>query len=167
MLVNGQYAFLLYNVINLNCFQVQNINRILCSIFQFWSRDKIYKMAAAIVNHQEIYTWPYLRNRSTDFHKMCCKMLVSPTPFFEIKDNLCNLIPLNIQFSLLENLDLLVRDIQVKKGNSKCYRDLSTSVHMKPHRLIMRNMKCLLQTMTKMKSQIPIMKRKKTLCKVY
>ena len=29
MLVNVQYALLLYNVINLNCFQVQNINQIL------------------------------------------------------------------------------------------------------------------------------------------
>ena len=31
---------------------------------------------------REIYKMPYLRNRSTDFHKICCKILVSPTLFF-------------------------------------------------------------------------------------
>ena len=29
MLVNGKYAFLLYNVIKINCLQLQNLNQIL------------------------------------------------------------------------------------------------------------------------------------------
>ena len=37
--------------------------------------------------HCKIYKRPYLLNRSIHFHKICCKMLVSPKPFFwsEIK----------------------------------------------------------------------------------
>ena len=56
-------------------------------------------MAVAIVRHWEIYTWPYLHinNQSTDFHKICCKMLVLPLPLSsEMKYNLCERIPLKI-----------------------------------------------------------------------
>ena len=54
-------------------------------------------MAAAIDRHYlEINTRQYLRNTSTDFQKICCKMLAVQPLFSEIKDYLCSPIPLSV-----------------------------------------------------------------------
>ena len=52
------------------------------SHFSFWSRDKADKMAASIESYLQKYKRPYLLNRSTDSHKICCKMFVFVNPFF-------------------------------------------------------------------------------------
>ena len=67
------------------------------SIFRFWSHDKVYKMETAIDSHCEMYKRPYMLNRSTYFHKTCCKKVpLSKNPSSEAKLNLCG--PFSLTF---------------------------------------------------------------------